>query len=301
MTTPLITTPALNGCKPEVMTVLEWGVTIASLVGDRVSTCSLSRSLTQASTISLGLTDPNRELISSPLLNNAVTVSVGSYPDLHFTLVQVHKSKDMVTAAFEDSLVNRLRHQTGPLAAAPGVIDRVAFARQLCALAGVQINAPDPGTTPVALEPLTRGTSQNAYEDTWACLVRLAQDVAYRCFSDGVEVWFGPDSWLLNAVPPTTLAEFTDAVDYIDFDFDTGKPVGTATVYGYAPTWKTPVGQPVYLSNIAAATGKWLVSDISRDLFHTPVTVKVIAAQPTLPEPANNSSQIVPTPGVVGL
>lgn len=282
---PLHPTPALDNLRPDLMTITNYGRSVADFVGNRLTTCSMNRSITQASTIAMGFADPHRELMNSPLLNQAVTLAVGTNPDLQFTLVQVTKSKDIITAAFEDAVVHKLRNIKGQRASAPYVHTRASFARQLCDEAKVPCIIPPPGLNPPLREPLTRGTSQNPTEDTWSCLVRLAQDVAYRCFSDGFAVWFGPDSWLLTQTPMRSLSEFSDDVDYIDFDYDVGKPVGTAKVFTYSPRWKTAPGGVVWLNQMAAATGKYLVTDIGRDLFHTPTTVSLVAAQPALPEP----------------
>jgi hypothetical protein len=295
MTAPLFQTPALNACRPDLMTVEGFDKPVGAFAGDLLVACTMTRSMTQASTIALTFADPTRQLMTSPLLNQAVTISVGCYPDLRFTLVQVQKSKDQITAGFEDALINKLRGIKGPWSVGPGAMDRVAFVRHMLYDVGTEIDVigPADGATPKSLVPLTRGTAQDPNEDTWACITRLAQDVGYRAFSDGHSIWFAPDDWLMNHRPLFPVAEFTDLCDYVDFDYDAGKPVSTATIFGYSTTWSGPIGAGLYLSNMAAANGStYLVSEISRDLFHTPVTVKVVANGPSLPEPTPDDAGI---------
>jgi len=276
--------PALSGIKPERMTVVEYGRTLASYSGDLVTGASLSRSITQAATLKVSFIDPARVMMASPILNEAVTIDTGANPPVRFKLVQVNKAGDVISGTYEDAVVAKLRAQTGQLAAASGVTTRVQFAQQLLRAAGIPaIVAPN---TPKALVPLTRGTSNATDEDSWACLVRIASDVGYRCFSDGVSVWFGPDSWLLGYAPAMQIGEYSDAVDTIDFDHDIGKPVATAKVATYAARWTAGLGARVAARNLAAGSGDWIVSEISRDLYREATAVSLVRSQPTLPEPA---------------
>lgn len=287
------TLPAFPGIHPEQMTVAEYGRPLASYYGDRLAAAEIALSFTQASTLKLTFLDPRRELIGSPLLNQAVTIDTGANPPVRFRLVQVTKAGDTISATYEDALINRLRGITGQTAAAGGVLTRADFAGQLLRAAGIPaVVAPASFTSP-ALAPLTRGTSNTPNEDTWACLIRLAGDVAYRCFSDGTAVWFGPDAWLLSRAPVAQIAEHTDAVDVIDFDYDVGKPVAKATVATYARGWTAHVGGAVQILNLAAATGRWLCSDISRNLSREATKASLVVATPTLPEPDPNATQTV--------
>jgi hypothetical protein len=290
VTAPLgaTTTPALDGIRAEMMTVADNGKLISSYAGDLLSNAEISLAIDQASTLKLTFVDPERKLLSSPLLNQAMTIDTGANPPRRFTMVKVSKSGDMLAVTYEDSVIAKLRKQKGQLAAAAGVITREQFAAQLLRAAGVPAKVAT--GEPTATVPLTRGTSQTPDEDTWACLTRIAGDVQYRCFSDGVNVWFGPDSWLLKQAPAMQIAEYTDAVDTIDFDFDVGKPVATAKVTTYSDTWLAGIGAHVAVQHLAAATGDWLVSAISRSLFLKSTGVTLIQAQPELPEPVQQDT-----------
>lgn len=287
---PGVVHPGMPGIVPQNMLVVQTGQSVSSYAGDLLTGAKLSLSISQASTLALQFTDPHRTLLGSPLLNQAVTIDTGAYPPRRFTLVQVQKQGDQVTATFEDSVINYLRTQTGARSAYAGVITRDQFAAQMLDYAGIQPVLPL-SWEQTATIPLTRGTAQNPDEDTWSCLTRLAGDVHYECFSDGTGVWFGPDSWLLGFSPTMTITEFTDEVDYIDFDFDVGKPVASATVSAYAATWIAPIGARVMVDHAAAATGDWIVSAISRDMYLSPLTVTMIQPGPALPEPAPGTTQ----------
>lgn len=282
-------TPALAGINPNLMQVLEYKRPVTSYAGDRLIGVDLARSITQAATLKLTFNDPKRELMRSPLLTEAVTIDTGANPPVRFQLVQVSKSGDQFTATYEDAVVAKLRKITGQLASASGVTTRAGFAKQLLAAAGVPAVIPASGLA-TALVPLTRGTTQTPDEDTWACLVRIASDVAYRCFSDGTSVWFGPDSWLFGLPPAMQIGEYTDAVDTIDFDYDIGKPVATAKVTTYAAAWKAGLGARVSVRNLASASGDWLVSDIGRNMYKAATSVSLVQPTPTLPEPAPTST-----------
>lgn len=282
------TLQTLDGIRPELMTVVDYDRSVSAFIGNQLTKAALTRSTSQAATLKLGFTDPKRTLLASPLLTQKVTIDTGAWPPVRFTLVQVAKSGDDVTATFEDTLVNRLRGITGQVSAAAGVLDRVAFAAQLCREAGVPIYAPPPGATPLALEPLTRGTSENPAEDTWSCLTRLAQDVNYQCFSDTQSIYFGPDSWFQSWAVSVQLTEFSDIAGQIDFDYDIGKPVATATVHTYSDRWPllAGVGAHAALLDGNAAAGSYLITEISRDLYSSPTQVKLERPEPVLPEPS---------------
>lgn len=275
--------PALFGITPGNMVVVEFGKTVASYGGDRLTSATLTKSITQASTLALAFDDPKRELVGLPILNQAVTIDTGANPPVRFKLVQVSKAGNILTATYEDALIAKLRKVTGQLASAPGVTTRTQFAQQLCREAGIPSVVPS--SVPPVNVPLTRGTSQAPLEDSWTCLTRIAQDVKYRCFSDGSSIWFGPDSWLFGYPPVMQIAEYTDAVDTINFDYDVGKPVAKATVATYDRAWKANAGAPVNVLNLAAASGKWIVESIGRDLYKSATSVALVQPQPSLPEP----------------
>ena len=75
----------------------------------------------------------------------------------------------------------------------------------------------------------------------------------------------------------------------IDFDWDVGKIIATATVNCRALRWAGPPGTVVELPNIGLDL-KWMVSSITRDLKSSTTTITVKAPQPDLPEPTSSSA-----------
>jgi hypothetical protein len=254
---------------------------------DLATAVTISRDINQASTLDITVEDQYRTVLNSPVANQASRIAISG---ISFVLVKVGKRQNQTRLVFEDSVVAKLRTMKGPLAAAPNVCTRVDFAYQLVRQAGIRfIGAPN---TPRAKEPLSRGTSSDAQEDSWTCLVRIAQEVGYRCFSDGTSVIFGPDDWLFQAYknPVMHIQEYTNGIDFIDLtDWDVGKPLAECTVYTYAPQWHGDLGAIIAVEGMGPGTNYWMVSKIDRDLYHTPATITMIRPQPTLPEPVNTT------------
>lgn len=272
-----------------VADILLDGKSLSEDVSDAIVDIELTRTITGASTLKLTVADPKRTLLRSGIFATRVTLTLDG---LSFTLVEVEKQQDLLFLTFEDTSVNKLRHTNGVIVAATGTTTRSQFAQRLVAQTpGVTIVAyPDPVKT---REPISRGTSQNPLESTWACLTRLANEVQWRCFSDGNTIYFGPDDWLMQQTVIVTLREFGDdtttgaqAVDNIDFDFDEGKPLTTITVTCPAALWVWPPGKPVKLEAMGVADGTFLTSQIARSLFVTTAQITLTAPQLALPEPS---------------
>ena len=262
-------------------TIILNGTGLRADVSAALEDATLERNIAQASTLTLTLGDAHRTLLRSPGFGAVVTASISG---LGFVLVKVSKSADTLSLTFEAAAVAALRRQSGALAVAAGTTNRTAFAARLVAQsAGVRFLG-WPAAPPIH-EVLSRGTSQTPAEDTWTCLQRLASEVQWRCFEVGGTIWFGPDSWLMAQPSAGTLSEFTGGTDFIDFDFDTGKPLATATVTTVASLVAYPPGAVVTLAGMGAANGRWLVSDVTRDIYSVHATVGLTQPQPALPEP----------------
>jgi hypothetical protein len=279
----------MDGCDPRQMTVVDYSRQVSAFIGEQLVSASVELSMTQASTLSLGFDDPRRELLDNPLLSQAVTIDNGL--GRRFKLVKVSKSKNTLTATYEDAAIARLRTFTGPYAAT-AAWTRIQFAAQLGNQAGIDVITPAVQSVEAALVPLARGSSDAPGEDSWTCMTRIAGDVKYECFSNGQGIVFGPDDWLLHGAPAAQITELAAGVDYVDWDIDVGKPVQTVTVYSYASQWDAGVGEHVRLNNAGVASGDYLVQSVSRDLFHTPVTVKLVAEVPHIAEPKPDASGV---------
>lgn len=263
------------------------GTKVRSDVAEAIQSADIERTIDGAPTLTVTLIDTNNRILRSGLFGSRVTSQVA---DLAFELVQVNKSGNRLTVTFEDLAVAALRRHSKPVKVAGGTTTRVEFAKRLVAEEPwIPFRAP-----PIPLErakvEMARGTMPDGDdpgepEDTWAALGRLADEVGWTRFSRHNDVWFVPESFLFLGDPEITLVENHGPTHTVDFDFDIGKPVATATVTVDAERWIAPPGTLVWLGKAGPATGKWLVESISRSLFSTRATIGLRLPTPVLPEP----------------
>lgn len=123
-------------------------------------------------------------------------------------------------------------------------------------------------------------------ENSWDALKRLATDVNWRCFVSDAIVYFVSEDYLFRSKPRMILSEDSPGVSGIDFSWDTGKPIGEATVSCRIARWAAPPGSIVELEDCGPADGKWLVSSIKRSLFSPEASITLKKKSPKLPEPA---------------
>lgn len=261
------------------------GLTLNADVRQALTSATVERTLSGASTLSLDLRDPDRKIVTSRLFANRVAATVDKAV---FDLVQVRKSGSSLSLVFEDAVVADLRKdrtkpgQPTPSAKA-GTTTIDAFARRLVAGA--------PGAKLAAyggqrnLDALMRGSSSDRYEDSWSCLQRLAEERGWRCFTDRGTVFLGPETWLLSRQPKTALYEHRNGVEDVDWDFDSGKRAARADFRVASSRWQFGPGAPVTLHEQGLGSGDWLVETVSRDLFRSVTDVTLVRAQPPLPEP----------------
>lgn len=265
------------------------GSQVSAEVVDVLTGASLERTIEGASTLTIDFRDDKRALLRSGLLSSRVTTQVDKYS---FELVQIRKAGDAITATFEDLAVAALRRHDTPLVVAPGKVTHVSFARRLVGEEKwIKFYVP-PGAKPSpARVALTRGTpakkGQKAEkETTWDAIGRLADERGWRRFVRGDNtVWYTPETVLYAASPTYTLQEFMDGVDFIDFDWDAGKPVASMDIDVRSERWAAPVGTTVQVRDLGPADGKWMVKKISRSLFDLQSTITLEKARPVLPEP----------------
>ena len=263
---------------------------------DAVQTLTMTETITGASTVTVGLRDPKRQIVTSAALTARSTVVLDRAA---FELVKVRKSGALVTATFEGLNVARLRRHTSYRKAAPGTTTRPGFVKTLIGEEpDIRVVTATGATT--NLVELARGsgatTRRDAQkEDTWTAAGRILGEIGWRCYEYRGVIYQAPDSWLLaHNGAPYKLSPTLTGVDDIDFDWDTGKPAAGATLYLRAGFHDLTPGTPLDLSGLGAGNGRWLVESIERSPFTTLVTVTAIRAQPTLPEPTE------PTAGTAG-
>jgi hypothetical protein len=127
-------------------------------------------------------------------------------------------------------------------------------------------------------------------EDSWTCLQRLAEEVRWRCFMDKGRLYFMSEDRLVRARPAMTVNEGRPGVDWVDFDVDAGKATSSVQITCRAELWVARIGAVVMLEDIGPVVdGRWLVSEISQDLFDTAATITLKSREHKLPEPASET------------
>jgi len=105
-----------------------------------------------------------------------------------------------------------------------------------------------------------RGTDQAPNEDSWSCVVRLAQELNWRAFSDGSGLWVGSDAWLKSKRGrPVAVAENANGVQWLSGEWDGGKVDGNDLSFTVHAPWPAVVGQAVSVSRMGRLSGSWLV------------------------------------------
>jgi cell wall-associated NlpC family hydrolase len=122
-------------------------------------------------------------------------------------------------------------------------------------------------------------------ENSWNCMQRLANDVNWRAFCVSGTIYFVSDHWLFKSMPFMTISEDSPGIDWIDCDYDEGKPRATVTVTAHLHRWAAPPGSTVEISDMGILDGKWLVDTVSRSIFDTVGTITLVKPLPLLPEP----------------
>ena len=132
---------------------------------------------------------------------------------------------------------------------------------------------------------LAGGKKGWAKEDSWECLQRLAEEVNIRCFAVSGVIYFIGEPRLFASAPRARISEDSDGVDWIDFDYDTGRPTAICTISCRLDRWEAAPGTIIEIFNNGPVNGRWLVSEISRSFFSDSASIKVKKPRPRLPEP----------------
>jgi uncharacterized protein YukE len=148
-----------------------------------------------------------------------------------------------------------------------------------------------------------------APENSWECLVRLAEEVQWRCFEVSGTIYFVSEPWLFKSAPRARLSELSGGVDWIDYDLDIGKRNSTITIKARVSTWEAPPGTTIEIFDEGVINGRWLVTEITRSFFDPLATITCKKPRAILPEPkredltslfdqTKDPNVYVPTPGI---
>lgn len=244
---------------------------------DAITDVIVERDITSATTITLELDDPFRNVLRSGVFNYGDTLTLAGSGESSFTLVQFVKASDQLELVFESTGVFQLRQQVGVIATTTSTTDLSGFAAMLVAeVPGLSfVGEPDPLQVPL-VGGIGRGTSTDTGEDSWSCLTRLATSAGWRCWEANNTVYFGSDPYWLSTMPSLgILQEFTDQIMNMDFDWDIGKPYGSITATAFTGLWTFSPGQVVTVQGMGPADGVWLVQTAQRDLYNPLATIQL--------------------------
>ena len=247
------------------------------------------------STLTIQFVDPTRKLLNTE--NIARAGAIVSFDGREYVMVQLVKAGDQMQLVFEPKLVYMLRNKRSPKIDSGTSTHVTEFIQRLVnemnpnpAKPKYKLVAPNYtqiwsqiSTEKIYSIPLSRGTATDAYEDSWTAMSRIAGGIAWRLWEDDGTIYFGPDEyWLgkiagvqmpINKINGTlgtkmqVIQEFTRKVQYMDFDWDVGKPLGQANVTCMLQDWNYKIGEIVKLSNVGPASGNWMVASMQRDMF----------------------------------
>jgi hypothetical protein len=129
-------------------------------------------------------------------------------------------------------------------------------------------------------------------------LQRLADEVRWRCFIDGRNVfYFVSDDQLMRSRPLYLVDRETQGVRSVTFDMEVGRRTviykgrrerkpSEATLRVRMGRWAAPPGSVIELADYGLADGRWLVDSMSRGIFDAEAEVHLRQPQRALPEPA---------------
>lgn len=125
-------------------------------------------------------------------------------------------------------------------------------------------------------------------ENSWDCIQRLADEVNWRAFFVSGKFTYISEDRLLKSKPLATIREFMRGIQGISGDYDSGKKAATVQIRLRAGRWNVPPGSVVVLRDMGPWNGRWLVSEITRSLFDSELTVTLKKPRPKFAEPETN-------------
>lgn len=127
-------------------------------------------------------------------------------------------------------------------------------------------------------------------EDTWKCLLRLAEEVQWMCFEVSGAIYFVSEPYLFKQKPIGRYSRQSDGVIDISFDYDAGKLRADVIVKAHMGRWAAPPGSTVELFNMGPVNGRWLVTAVERSLYSGEGEITLAKPRPKLPEPAASNT-----------
>jgi hypothetical protein len=145
--------------------------------------------------------------------------------------------------------------------------------------------------------PPATGAKNWQHENSWACALRLAEEVNWRTFFVSGTFYYISEGELFKTKPIANITEGVNGIDNIDYDYDEGKQTSDCTVTCRMSRWDAPPGSIIKIHSMGVIDGRWLVSNVKRSLFSSSGEITLKKPRPKLPEPlGSNVSQTGGTP-----
>lgn len=129
-------------------------------------------------------------------------------------------------------------------------------------------------------------------ENSWQCILRLAEEVQWRAFFVGGVFYYMSEGRLFSQRPMLTIDHDTVGVEGISGQYANNTKVATVTIKARLGKWQVPQGSVVVLKNMGPYNGRWLVGSLRRSYFDSLAEVSLIKPRPKLPEPAQDQLQL---------
>lgn len=144
----------------------------------------------------------------------------------------------------------------------------------------------------------SRGGPTNGDEDSWDAMNRLASEVNWRVFVKGNTVYYVEDVDLYKQRPVATFSRLSPRVIDVEFDWDEGKPVNTASLVVQRNDLRH--GSTVELTDCGPASTRWLVWETQGDRVGGYSTLNLRTPQAPKKEPAPERESVTVEGSVSG-
>jgi hypothetical protein len=177
--------------------------------------------------------------------------------------------------------------------------DRYDKTREEClkilAAGGGDVSGEDGGTAYIKQFAFERQKG----ESSWTAARRLLDEVQWRLFVREGVVVIASDPALMRARPSLTIAERSDSVETLDYDWHRALRIGEMTGQAYVGRYQADPGEVVDVDGFPPEDRRWLLATVSTDLLIDTPTADIALRQPQNPakEPA---SEVVTTDGDSG-
>ena len=151
------------------------------------------------------------------------------------------------------------------------------------------------GAAPSTERKVSSTPSREPEEDSWEAMKRIAEERGYRVFAARNVIYYGREQDFIRARPVAEITDSTEGVEEITWEWTPGKKTNLATLSVRADGWAIMPGSVVSISEEGPASGRWLVSRLSRSEFSNVLTVDLRRGTELLKPGAKDSATTIRT------